>query len=393
MGRSYPGSRENISTSQIILFCSFGETLSRLPGKVSGCDVQGGKSLKTLKYILKTNMAALNLRYVVGLIVNNLVQFSVLITKLQGILMLWKLNQARALSLAFGVLARRKTKIKRKLLHKQIRRMQRKDRSTWYKPGRTDLWWQNIRMGISPKECWKQFFRMDRDFFYNFLNEIDAHIKPNPLSPNFKALSSETKLALTLYYLKDKGSLSMTANSFGIAINTASVVIYEVCYVICHILGPKYIHLPKDKSEMQKIVGEFEAKFGLPQAFGCIDGTHIKIKRPVENSQDYFSYKQYFSLNVQAVCDSKGYFLDVECMWPGSVHDAKVFANSGIHKKLRDGELPILWQTLTNKTSKIPNFLIADPAYPLTTYCIKEYDSCATNEQVIFNTMIVKICS
>ena len=107
-------------------------------------------------------MAALNLRYVVGLIVNNLVQFSVLITKLQGILMLWKLNQARALSLAFGVLAR----IKRKLLHKQIRRMQRKDRSTWYKPGRTDLWWQNIRMGISPKECWKQFFRMDRDIFF-----------------------------------------------------------------------------------------------------------------------------------------------------------------------------------------------------------------------------------
>ena len=38
-------------------------------------------------------MAALDLRYAVGLIVNNLVQFSVLITKLQGILMLWKLNQ------------------------------------------------------------------------------------------------------------------------------------------------------------------------------------------------------------------------------------------------------------------------------------------------------------
>lgn len=149
-----------------------------------------------------------------------------------------------------------------------------------------------------------------------------------------------------------------------------------------------YIRLPKHKSEMQRIVGEFEAKFGLPQAFGCIDGTHIKIKRPVENSQDYFSYKQYFSLNVQAVCDSKGYFLDVECMWPGSVHDAKVFPNSGINKKLRDGELPVIWQTLTNKSTKIPNYLIADPAYPLTTYCIKEYDSCSTNEQVIFNTML-----
>ena len=50
---------------------------------------------------------------------------------------------------------------------------------------------------------------------------------------------------------------------------------------------------------------------------------------------------QYFSLNVQAVCDFKGYFLDVECMWPGSVHDSKVFANSRIDKMLRDGELPL----------------------------------------------------
>jgi len=45
-------------------------------------------------------------------------------------------------------------------------------------------------------------------------------------------------------------------------------------------------------------------------------------------------------------------------MWPGSIQDAKVFPNSGIHKKLRDGELPIFWQTLTNQTTKIPNYLI-----------------------------------
>ena len=39
MGKSYVVKRENFSTSQILLFCSYGETLSRLPGKVSGCDV------------------------------------------------------------------------------------------------------------------------------------------------------------------------------------------------------------------------------------------------------------------------------------------------------------------------------------------------------------------
>ena len=39
MGRSYLGCRENISTGQIILFCSYGEVFSCLPGKVSSHDV------------------------------------------------------------------------------------------------------------------------------------------------------------------------------------------------------------------------------------------------------------------------------------------------------------------------------------------------------------------
>ena len=39
MGRSYLGCRENISTGQIMLFCSYGEMFSRLLRKVSRCDV------------------------------------------------------------------------------------------------------------------------------------------------------------------------------------------------------------------------------------------------------------------------------------------------------------------------------------------------------------------
>ena len=42
---------------------------------------------------------------------------------------------------------------------------------------------------------------------------------------------------------------------------------------------------------MKKKVFYFEVKFGMPQVFGAIDGTHISIQRPTENSQDFFSYK------------------------------------------------------------------------------------------------------
>jgi hypothetical protein len=180
----------------------------------------------------------------------------------------------------------------------------------------------------------------------------------------------------------------MTANTFGIHVCTASKTIHDVCQAISFHLGPKYIKLPQNEEQMREKIAEFEAKYGLVQAFGCIDGTHIPIKRPQENSQDYFCYKGFFSLNVQAVCDYRGHFMDVDCRWPGSVHDAKVFANSTINKKLRDKELPMAYQELIKGRSKVGCYLIGDPAYPLTPYCMKEYETCASDPEVIFNTML-----
>ena len=101
----------------------------------------------------------------------------------------------------------------------------------------------------------------------------------------------------------------MTANSFGIHISTASKTIHNVCNAISQVLGPKYLKLPKNESEMRKEISEFEVMFGTPEAFGCIDGKHIPILRPIDNSQDYFCYKMFFSLNVQAICNSRGLFM------------------------------------------------------------------------------------
>ena len=282
---------------------------------------------------------------------------------------------------------RKKNYFLNKLKQKRLKRLHRKKRAYWVKPGRTDLCWQNMLHGRALDDCWRKNFRLSRKVFYDLLDQLRPHISPYP-SPNTRALCAEKKLAVTLYYLKDTGSLNMTANTFGIAICTTSSVIFETCKIISQVLGPRYVFMPRNQEEMRRRVAEFEAKYGMIQAFGCVDGTHIPILRPAESSQDYYCYKGFFSLNAQAICDYRGHFMDVECRWPGSVHDAKVFANSSINKAMRLGKLAGTYQCDITGFKKIPNYLIGDPAYPLLPFCQKEYDTCQSNGQVLFNNLL-----
>ena len=154
--------------------------------------------------------------------------------------------------------------------------------------------------GISPLVFWEKNLHLTRNQFFNLTNELQPYISPSLLLPNHRALNADKKFAQTLYYLKDRGSLTMTANNFGVAINTVSSVIYEVCLAICQNLGPQYIRLPKTREEMREKVSEFEAKFGMTQTFGCMSSiliypssAHWKIHRTifVTSSTIHYMYR------------------------------------------------------------------------------------------------------
>ena len=127
-------------------------------------------------------------------------------------------------------------------------------------------------------------FSIIKGKFFSLHEQLSPYIATDPKTPDYRCLSSEKKLALTLYYLKDTGPLWMTANACGVHQCTASKIIILVCNAINKHLGPAYLH--QDKDEMIRKVSEFELKFGMIQAFGCIDGTHIPLKTPMINSQD-----------------------------------------------------------------------------------------------------------
>ena len=75
----------------------------------------------------------------------------------------------------------------------------------------------------------------------------------------------------------------------------------------------------------------------MPLCTSSVDGTHIRIQAPAEDHTDYVNRKNYHSIVMQALVDSRYLFRDVVVGWPGSVHDARVLSNSELYDSGRKG--------------------------------------------------------
>ena len=134
------------------------------------------------------------------------------------------------------------------------------------------------------------------------------------------------------------------------------------------------------------VVSEFKRKWGIPQCIGAIDGCHISA--PVDNHTDYYNHKGWYSMILQGVVDANYCFTDIYVGWPGSVHDARVFAHSPIYKQITEQELLPGNRTMLMNSIEVPLYLIGDSAYPIQTWLMKPFPHNTqnlTNEKKTYN--------
>lgn len=142
----------------------------------------------------------------------------------------------------------------------------------------------------------------------------------------------EFELLTFLYWFACGSSYRVVGNSVGISRKT-------VCSIVHNMLD---FFINKMRHAIRfPTVDQFEAignKFCtrarttiLEKCLGAIDDTHIPVECPVGRHSEYINRKLFYSIQMQAVVDSFGKFIDVFVGFPGSVHDTRVLKNSSLY--------------------------------------------------------------
>ncbi|XP_045783974.1 putative nuclease HARBI1 [Maniola jurtina] len=97
--------------------------------------------------------------------------------------------------------------------------------------------------------------------------------------------------------------------------------------------------MPQTLIEQQTVIREFQEIRNFPSVLGCIDCTHIKIKKyGGDAAQYYINRKGFYSMNVQVTCDAKLRIRDIVARWRGSTHDSRIFNESTLKERFERGD-------------------------------------------------------
>uniref|UniRef100_A0A8C1Q087 Zmp:0000000634 n=1 Tax=Cyprinus carpio TaxID=7962 RepID=A0A8C1Q087_CYPCA len=204
------------------------------------------------------------------------------------------------------------------------------------------VFWSNVLENFTADQ-WRQHFRMSRTTFEFVLQLVEQSLRQKTTNWR-KPLEPRHKLAIVLWWYATLGEYRTISCLFGVG--------------LC-------------------LYNRF-AEHGYPICAGGIDGSHIPIIAPQEDSAAYHNHKEWHSIVLQAAVVR--IFTDVYVGWPGRPHDARVFSNSPIFQMAEEqgGYLFPLRVTV---------HLIGDAAYPLKNWLMKGFTNhhALTPQQRLYN--------
>ena len=181
----------------------------------------------------------------------------------------------------------------------------------------------------------------------------------------------EKRVAVGLWRLATGNSYRSCGLQFGLRKSTSKVISQQFESILCERKN-NYIRFPFTEDEVKEVMDDSEELYHFPQIVGAIDGSHIEIKAPPENREDYFNRKQFYSVVLQGIVDSELLFRHIAVGFPGSVHDSRVLQLSGIADLAENNEILAAPVKIMQGTEVRP-LLVGDSTYPLGSWLIKPF--------------------
>ena len=235
-------------------------------------------------------------------------------------------------------------------------------------------------MRLFDHEYFYKQFRMSPTQFEHLLSLIAQSITKSSLRR--EAISPSERLCLTLRYLVTGDAQISIANSYRVSPTSVGRIIAETCEVLWIVLRQTgYLKCPATMREWKNIAQNFEEMWNFPNCVGAIDGKHVVMQAPAGSGSSFFNYKKTHSIVLLAVCNATYEFTLVDIGESGRNSDGGVYANSDLGTAINAHKLQIPdARILPGTGTKFPYVFVADEAFVLKPFMIKQYAKNVLNE-------------
>ncbi|CAC5361649.1 unnamed protein product [Mytilus coruscus] len=133
-------------------------------------------------------------------------------------------------------------------------------------------------------------FRMSRSTFDALVLSLSPQLAVG-LKGGIMKVSIEKQLLIFIRYASCQQILTELADSFGVCEATVHTIIHRTSSIICSDLLPALVKRPSGM-KVQETVHMFFQHKGFPGVLGAIDGSHIPIKTPKVDGEQYYNRKK-----------------------------------------------------------------------------------------------------
>lgn len=154
-----------------------------------------------------------------------------------------------------------------------------------------------------PDNQFQTKYRLGKNIFTYLCNVLGEELNKN--YAKFRdSIPVPKRIIIALHVLKSNSDISTVCYLYKVEKSIVEQLLEQFCNAIIKTLYKKEVNFPLTEKEREDLSELFLEKYKFPNTFGCLDGTHIAIKKPSENGEDYFNYK-YYSINLLALVDDK----------------------------------------------------------------------------------------